>query len=418
MKRKLIRISVILLVVVGLPLIGWRAFLAIVINKKLADIRAAGLPTNGEELNRWYPAVPDNQNAALVLTQAFALLKTINTYSDKRAEEVWKLKDKFPRRADLLTKEQVELIRWHVDTNMPAMLKAREALRLSVSRYPVDCKQLFSTKLPHLAHLVNLASLNQCQAALEILDGRKEAVSEDIETILALAHTMDNEPCLISQVVRHRMIRMAFATLELRANSGPFNPAEIASLNDAFTRLRTTNIATRALIGERAMTIPYFRMSRAEAHKINPPKDEVDSRNNSPWPYNGPAILRLIGYYELDFGSYLIGMNKGIAALSNAPPDNLRAGGYFARVGEESTKRRRSLSGHFSHFMPSRRSARMKASHTNTSPSPRSPWNLSGTNRADCRKHSKNWRRSILRKSPKTRSQEWTWHIAAPTRAT
>jgi len=332
---------------VGLPLIGWRAFLAIVINKKLADIRAAGLPTNGEELNRWYPAVPDNQNAALVLTQAFALLKTINTSSDKRSEVVWKLKDKFPRRADLLTPEQVDLIRWHVETNFPAMTKAREALKLPASRYPVDYKRLFSTELPHLAHLANLAYLNQCKSALEILDGRNGVVPEDIETILALAHSLDSEPCLISAVVRSHMTRMAIATLEMRVNSGSMNPAEIATVKDAFTLMHATNIPARALIGERAMTIPYFRMSRAEAYRINPPKDEEDSRKNSPWPYNGPAILRLIGYYELDFGSYLIGMNKGIAALSNAPPDNLRAGGYFARIGEESTKRRRSLSGHF-----------------------------------------------------------------------
>ena len=104
-------------------------YLAHVINRELAEIRAAGLPTNGEELNRWYAAVPDNQNAALVLTQAFALLKTINTYSDKRAEEVWKLKDRFPRRAGQLTAEQVELIRWHVETNLPALTKARDALK-------------------------------------------------------------------------------------------------------------------------------------------------------------------------------------------------------------------------------------------------------------------------------------------------
>lgn len=62
-------------------------------------------------------------------------------------------------------------------------------------------------------------------------------------------------------------------------------------------------------------------------------------------PYNGPIILKLLGYYELDYGSFVIGMNKGIRLLSNSPPENLRAGRYFAGVGEESTKRRRTLSG-------------------------------------------------------------------------
>src|SRR2546426_7469179 len=113
MKRKFTGILIVLLLI-ALPLGGWRMYLAHVINRELAEIRAAGLPSNGEELNRWYAPVPDNQNAALVLTQAFALLKTINTCSDKRANEVWKLKDKFPRRADLLTSEQRAVIRGHV----------------------------------------------------------------------------------------------------------------------------------------------------------------------------------------------------------------------------------------------------------------------------------------------------------------
>jgi|ERR1017187_5526847 hypothetical protein len=347
MKSKLARILVVLLLLVGLPLAAWRMFLAHGIEKELAEIRAAGLPTNGEELNRWYPAVLDTQNAALVLTQAFALLKTINTYSDKRATEVWKLKDRFPVRADQLTTEQVALIRWHVETNLPALKKAREALKLPASRYPVDFNRLLSTELPHLAHLVNLAYLNQCEASLATLAGRNDQATTDIADILTLGRTLDNEPILISQLVRLNMFKMAVATLELRANAGVFNSNEIAILREAFTRMPATNTLTRALIGERAMTIPYFRMTRAEAAKINSLKEGDDSRKDSPAPYNGAAILKLIGYYELDYGSYLIAMNKAIALLSNSPPDNLRASRYLGRVGEASAERQRTLSSVF-----------------------------------------------------------------------
>ncbi|TAK96873.1 MAG: hypothetical protein EPO07_14040 [Verrucomicrobia bacterium] len=345
MKRKIIRLTLGLLLLLGLPLAAWRMYFAHVINQQLAQIHAAGLPTNGEELNRWYPAAPDNQNAALVLTQAFALLKTINASSDARAEAAWKLKDKFPRRADLFTPEQADLIRWYVETNQPALEKARAALALPACRYPIDCRWLMSTELPHLAHLVNLANLNQCRAALAILDGQKESSLENIETILALARTLDAEPCLISQLVRLRMVRMAFTTLQQRAEAGAFTQAELVKLNNLFTGIHTTNVAAFALIGDRALTIPYFRMTKSEALRLHPPTDQDDGKPNSPLPCHGPAVLRLIGYYELDYGSFLIGMNKAIALLSNTPPHNLRAAGYFSRVGEESTKRRRTLSG-------------------------------------------------------------------------
>lgn len=345
MKRKLIRISIALLVLIVLLPLAWRMYLASVINRELAKIQVAGLPISGEELNRWYAAVPDRENSALVLTQAFSLLHTINTESGERVNEVQDLKDKFPRRADQLTSEQVEMIRWFVATNQPAMAKVREALKLASSRYPIDCTKLMSTELPHLADLVSLAYLNQCSAVLAILDGQTNAPIENIEAILALAHTLDDEPPLISQLVRLRMVRMAFATLEHQANANPFTPAEILSLENLFTHIRTTNTAARALIGERALTIPYFRMTKAEALRLHPPSDQNDTKPNSPLPCHGPAILRLIGYYELDYGSYLIGMNKAITLLSNPPPENLRAFRYLSRVGEESAKRRRTLSG-------------------------------------------------------------------------
>ncbi len=343
MKRTFARLSILLLVLT-LPLVAWRMYLSHVINKELEKISAAGLPTNGEELNRWYPVVPDNQNAALVLTQVFDFLKTINTDPDTRTAEVWKLKDKFPRRADWFTAEQVELIRWHVETNKPALMKAAEALQRPASRYPVDFHRLFSTELPHLAHLANLAYLEQCTALLADLAGRNEEATDSIVSILALARTLDNEPCLISQLVRLRMLRIAHATLEQRANAGAFNPSEIEILKAAFIHTHTTNMAVHALIGERAMAIPYFRMSRAEADKINPPKDGDDAKKNSPLPCHGPAILRLLGYYDLDYGTYLLGMSRAISLLSNSPPGNLRASGFLSRVGEASKDKQRTLS--------------------------------------------------------------------------
>lgn len=339
MKRKLIRISLVLLVLLGLPLIGWRALLAIVINKKLTDIRAAGLPTNGEELNRWYAAVPDTENVALVMTQAFALRRL---YSDSRTNLIFNFK--LPRRGERLSPDQSELLQGYVAMNEARMRKADEALKLTNSRYPINWSQLMHTPLPHLTWLKEIAELHQFAAVLALQSGNISAASSNVVTILALARTLDNEPCLISQLVRFKLIGIAFSTLERRANAGAFSPAEIAKLSDAFTRTTCSNVCAHALIGERAITIPYFRITKDELARIRPPTDGSDPAKTSPVPCYGPAILRWIGYYELDYGSYLIGMNKGIALLSNAPPDNLMASGYFARAGEGSWQRKRTTS--------------------------------------------------------------------------
>ncbi len=340
MKRKLLRICLVLVVLLGLPLGLWRLYLAHAINTQLAAIRREGLPTNGEELNRWYPAVPDNQNAALVLTQAFALR---SFYADSRSNLIFKFK--LPKRGEVLSPEQAELLRGYLELNQAPLHKADEALRCAASRYPIDCSLLMSTPLPHLTGLKGMVELHQ-YAAFLAMDSRDPAsATTNIVAMLALARTLDDEPSLISQLVRLRFARMAFTALERRASAAAFDSSELASLTAAFAQTRFTNMAARSLIGERAMTIPYFRMTRTEAAKLNPRRANDDSGPQSLLPCYGPPILRLIGYYELDYGSYLIGMNKAIELLDRPPPGNLRAGAYLARVGEASTERRRTLSG-------------------------------------------------------------------------
>ena len=54
--------------------VAWRVWLAHDIEHQLTMIRAAGLPTNGAEENNYYPSVPANENAALKMATAFALL--------------------------------------------------------------------------------------------------------------------------------------------------------------------------------------------------------------------------------------------------------------------------------------------------------------------------------------------------------
>ena len=341
MKRKLIRISLVLLLLLAVPLVAWRMYLAHFINKQLREIRAAGLPTNGEELHRWYAAVPDSQNAALALTRIFELRRN---FTDSRSNLTYNFK--LPGRGEPLTADQAEWLEEYVAMNTAMFAETDKALALPESRYPVDYTRLMETPLPHLARLNTLAKLHEYAAYLAIRSGRFDRVSTNTATMLALARTLDNEPCLISQLVRLRVIKMAFTTLERRVNAAALSAAELKHLSAAFANARTAHLATHALIGERAMTIPYFRMTRAEAARLRPRKNDDESQRDSPLAYNGPAILKLLGYYELDFGSYLTGMNKGIELAGSPPPVNLAAGRHFARAGEESTKRHRAVSGH------------------------------------------------------------------------
>ena len=126
----------------------------------------AGLLTTGAELNQWYAAVPDAENAALVMTQAFALMRN---YPDSRSNQIASFK--IPPRGQPLTAEDKQLLAGYVETNAAALVKAREAIGLPKSRYPVHFRTGIP-QLPHLANLKQLAFALECEALLTMESNR------------------------------------------------------------------------------------------------------------------------------------------------------------------------------------------------------------------------------------------------------
>lgn len=64
----------------------WRTDLHFQITRQFNAIRAAGLPTSPQELNRWYAAVPEGSNAAPLMKGAFDLLRT---FPDSRSKKIF-----------------------------------------------------------------------------------------------------------------------------------------------------------------------------------------------------------------------------------------------------------------------------------------------------------------------------------------
>ncbi len=312
------------------------------IQSRLAAIRQAGLPTNGKELNDWYAAVPDARNSALVLTQAFAKIK-IYPQADPRAKLVQDFK--IPSGGRSPTAAQLELLRDFVQTNSAALTIAEEALKLPDCRYPVDFSFLAQTLLPHLADLDILAKAYAFRAMLTLASREPQSADADLGRILACAHTLEHEPCAISQLVRLKMFRLAVRVLEARLCAGDLSESEIATFAVEFNRTSVTNSVVRTLIGERAMWSACWRLNRAEAMRLFPARaDEGGENKSSPLPGKGPLILKLAGYYDLDLGQFLLTMGTNITLASHGPADQLRAAAYFRRVAEGSEKRNRVLS--------------------------------------------------------------------------
>jgi hypothetical protein len=135
---------------VGLAIVWfvvWRMNLAHDVNMEMQAIHAVGLPTSGAEANDYYTAVPDDENAAVKMADAFA---SLTNYNDRRSNEVVSMK--FPQQNDTLTLEQLELVAGYCVMNSNALAQAKEAVKLPHCRYPMDLSWGAATPLPHLAN--------------------------------------------------------------------------------------------------------------------------------------------------------------------------------------------------------------------------------------------------------------------------
>jgi hypothetical protein len=297
----------------------WRALLYREIDRRFATIRVAGLPTSGQELNAWRLQVPDSENGALILTQAFALTRT---FPDNRSNLV--VAPELLNRTNQWSAEIHEMVSEYVLTNAAAIAKACEAARFPQFRFSADFSYAMETELPHLGGLKNLARIVALQSALAAEDGHADEWPDRTVLLLNLASTIDEEPTIISHLVRNAIVRMAVTVTERGMNRAVPDNEACKKLQDAFARVGQTNLLARALIGERAMDIRIFRLSWSEIQNFKQ-NGEGENQPRKPQHYSGKPqfVFWLSGFFERDLNFYLQTMDKGISLAKLPPPENL-----------------------------------------------------------------------------------------------
>ncbi len=316
--RKMLRVSRWFACVAFICFAIWRVMLYHEINGRLSAIQSAGLPTSGEELNSWRGQVLDSENGALVLTQAFALVRT---FPDSRS--ITAIAPGLLEHTNQWSAEIHEMVAEYVRTNDAVVAKIREAERLPHFRFKADFAYGPETELPHLSDLKVLARIIALRAALAAEEGRMDEWSDQTVSLLNLGTTLDEEPTIISHLVQSAIVQMAVKTAERGLNRGEPVRDKAGKLCAAFVEIEKTNLLARCLIGERALTIPVFRLSWSEIQNLSR-SDDTEKQPRKPHRLSGkPAFLPwLSGFFERDLNFYLQTMDKSVslARLSGTSP--------------------------------------------------------------------------------------------------
>jgi hypothetical protein len=314
-------------ILLGIPILlfctfaVWRIRLGHEINTRIAKIHAAGLPASGEELNNWLPKVPDNENGAPSFQRAFGL---IWMFPDARSNKVGNLL--FFGRTNQWTSETRAMNEEYVERNEAALSAAHEAVKFSKFRFDVDYSYGPVTQLPYLSKIRNLARIAALRQVLAAENNHPNGWPPYVQDQLRFAAALEGDPAYSGQINRGGMLNLAVKATERCLNRNLPDDDDCAKLQAAFVAAASTNTLPLSLIGERAITIPVFRMSRAEMAATENMDEEGNTVHHPPPRYSGKpsSALWVSGLYERDLNFYLQTMDHAISIAALPLPDRLK----------------------------------------------------------------------------------------------
>jgi hypothetical protein len=252
---RLVPLALVLLVILAFT--AYRIAARSGVKREIEAIRARGLPTTLLELDKWYRVVPASENAAIAFMDAYALY--VAPVSTNNPSENNKVKMVLGQPLPPQLAEQVQML---LSKNRETIEELHKAAELKQSRYPIDMTRGFATLLPHLVNLKRMGQLLGWEAVQQSADGNKAATLKAIQSAFAVAASLDEEPILISSMVRMVILQETLRVMERVVSEQTLTIAELEELSDLLARAeeRGKHALRRCVAGERGFGLPGFEM--------------------------------------------------------------------------------------------------------------------------------------------------------------
>lgn len=238
-----------------------------------ASLRAQGYPATLSDLSAWYPEVPANENLATRYIEASRFAKKKEREWEVAVQNRLTPSQRVEYANSVLVQGDVALERtetisenvWNatferyemVDRETARLLREVAASGLSKSRYPMDIGAGFDTLLDYLSPLRSLGRSLSLDALVAAMQNRPHDAAEDLLAMIPLANSLDEEPLLISQLVRVGILGIGPGALETVLNRAELPPEDLARLEEAFAAATPSSFRSsmfdRAIAGERIL---------------------------------------------------------------------------------------------------------------------------------------------------------------------
>ena len=261
---KILKVIAAIVVLLGLIYAIAVAVSSAKLRRAYADLEKAGRPMDRADV---IPVkIPDSENAAPLYESAILLLKAQPATEKNLLEYLGDLSEKFMEGTLASDKheELQQLIRQESVTL--ALSIVEQGTQRRSCRFDHDYDAGIHMLLTHLAEMRHLARILAANVCLEARAGSPVNAWERIPTQLRLADALLDEPVIISQLVRVRMIELTCRTIRKLCEIAP--PTEqqsrdITSVLESFDSVRPLVFAIdseRLLIGEWFFNLPKSKL--------------------------------------------------------------------------------------------------------------------------------------------------------------
>jgi hypothetical protein len=286
---------------------------------RLAAIRQAGYPVTLSELNAYYPAVPENQNAAIVYGRAFETA----LFTNKTAEVL--ISNAVVKRGERLPEAYRAELAEALGQNAAAWQLLYSATNLSSSRYPIDLGGWFTVLLPHLTKVKQAAALLSIEGLAHASAGESNQAYAAFDAALHVADSLHQEPILVSYLVRIAANRIVAQRLEETLNLVGFSDDELRRLQERFGAENDRAWPARGFAAERAMGLAVFLDRKLQRSLTWPNQAMVGMPPGIPGRILFGAY-RVSGLLARDKAFYLESMGRSIAFAELPPEERIRKG--------------------------------------------------------------------------------------------
>jgi hypothetical protein len=286
------------------------------LNAEIAKLQKEGLPVTPQEFaNKYYKAIPDEENAAGTFDEAYDL------YQEEEEEDSDRLIivgfAKYPKFDQKIAPVLLSTAQEFIKGNSDLLNKMNEIRRYNRIHFDYDWEKGYGVPLPRLNKIRNTARIYAIKAELIINQNDHRKASELLKEMFHFNKLASQNPFMIGQLVFYACDGIVINSLERYMNTLTFSPKQLKEFEKICTEHEQYIIKGWSYMWKTELTFLLTAPNIKGLKHIG-----ISPYNSYPYIKNIPKKYRQSFYYYS--GGYindLISQVKSTKAIMNVPVD-------------------------------------------------------------------------------------------------